>query len=158
LRVSSGDLISSISTAELLPLLDSEARPFLLDVREPDEVADWQIPGVYNIPVDVLERRLAELPNDQRIVSICAAGTRARQGAEILSRHGIASAVLEGGMGAWASTYDTVSAEVAGATVVQVRRRGKGCLSYVVGAGATCVVIDPSRDLEQYLKVARDHN
>jgi glyoxylase-like metal-dependent hydrolase (beta-lactamase superfamily II) len=60
-------------------------------------------------------------------------------------------------MRAWASTYDSVSGDFAGATVVQLRRRGKGCLSYVVGAGDTCVVIDPSLDAARYLGVARDH-
>jgi len=55
------------------------------------------------------------------------------------------------------STYDHVTAEFAGATVVQLRRRGKGCLSYVVGAGQRAVVIDPSRDLSHYLEVAEEH-
>ena len=81
------------------------------------------------------------------LVVICAMGTRARQGAEILASHDVASAVLEGGMGAWASTYDLVEGEFGGATVVQIRRRGKGCLSYVIGAGTNCVVIDPSLEL-----------
>ena len=129
----------------------------MLDVRDVDEVADWQIPGVHNIPLDNLEKRVDEVPRDERLVVICAKGTRARQGAEILARHGIASDVLEGGMGAWASTYDLVEGEFGGATVVQLRRRGKGCLSYVIGAGTNCVVIDPSLELEQYLSVAEDH-
>jgi glyoxylase-like metal-dependent hydrolase (beta-lactamase superfamily II) len=88
---------------------------------------------------------------------VCAKGSRAQQGAEVLLAHGISSHVLKGGMEAWASTYDSVSGEFAGATVVQLRRRGKGCLSYVVGAGTKAIVIDPSRDLAQYLDVARDH-
>lgn len=152
------DLISGISTYELLPLLDLEDRPYLLDVREVDEVADWQIPGVYNIPLDALEQRIDEVPRDERLVVICAVGTRARQGAEILASHGVASAVLEGGMGAWASTYDLVEGEFGGATVVQIRRRGKGCLSYVIGAGTNCVVVDPSLELGQYLSVATEHH
>jgi glyoxylase-like metal-dependent hydrolase (beta-lactamase superfamily II)/rhodanese-related sulfurtransferase len=155
--VARADLISSISTYELLPLLDTDESPYLLDVREVDEVADWKIPGVHNIPLDTLEKRLDEVPRDQRLVTICAKGTRALQGAEILARHDIASSVLEGGMGAWASTYDTVEGEFGRATVVQLRRRGKGCLSYVIGAGSDCVVIDPSLELEQYLDVATAH-
>jgi glyoxylase-like metal-dependent hydrolase (beta-lactamase superfamily II)/rhodanese-related sulfurtransferase len=156
--VTRADLISSISTYELLPLLDTDDSPFMLDVREVDEVADWQIPGVHNIPLDSLEKRLSEVPRDQRVVVICAVGTRARQGAEILAGHEIASDVLEGGMGAWASTYDLVEGEFGGATVVQLRRRGKGCLSYVIGADTNCVVIDPSLELEQYLSVAAEHD
>jgi glyoxylase-like metal-dependent hydrolase (beta-lactamase superfamily II) len=150
-------LISTISTYELLPLLDTDDSPYLLDVREIDEVADWKIPGVHNLPLDTLENRIDEIPREEPIVVICAMGQRARQGAEILARHDIASEVLEGGMGAWASTYDAVEGTFGGATVVQLRRRGKGCLSYLVGAGDHCVVIDPSLELEQYLSVAAGH-
>ena len=130
---------------------------YLLDVREPDEVAEWQIPGVHNIPLGSLDSRSGEVPRDGDIVVICAKGARAQEGAELLAIHHIASRVLEGGMGAWGSTYDRVTGEFAGATVVQLRRRGKGCLSYVVGAGERAVVIDPSRDLSRYLDVANEH-
>jgi glyoxylase-like metal-dependent hydrolase (beta-lactamase superfamily II)/rhodanese-related sulfurtransferase len=155
--VAHADLISSITTYELLPLLDTENSPYMLDVREVDEVADWQIPGVHNIPLHTLEDRVDEVPRDERIVTICAKGTRAHEGSEILAKHDIASEILEGGMGAWASTYDLVEGEFGGATVVQLRRRGKGCLSYVIGAGANCLVIDPSLEVEQYLAVAAEH-
>lgn len=155
--MASKELISSITTQDLLPQLDTDERPYLLDVRDADEVAEWQIPGVHNIPLDRLEARIDDVPGDELLVVICAKGTRARQGAEILARHGLASRVLEGGMGAWASTYDLVEGEFAGANVIQVRRRGKGCLSYVVGAGSSAVVIDPSREIALYLEVARNH-
>jgi glyoxylase-like metal-dependent hydrolase (beta-lactamase superfamily II) len=88
-------------------------------------------------------------------VVVCAAGKRAQQGAEILAEHEVASRVLNGGMSSWAATYDTVTKQFGGATVVQVRRRGKGCLSYVVGAGERCVVIDPSLDVARYESIAR---
>jgi glyoxylase-like metal-dependent hydrolase (beta-lactamase superfamily II) len=60
-------------------------------------------------------------------------------------------------MGAWASTFDAVTGDFAGATVVQIRRRGKGCLSYVIGADQSCVVIDPALDIEQYVTRAAEH-
>lgn len=132
-------------------------RLYLIDVREPDEVADWQIPGVHNIPLGELEQALNVVPRDRFLVVVCAKGARAQQGAQILADHEIASAVLEGGMGAWAATYDSVSGDFGGAVVVQLRRRGKGCLSYVVGAGESCVVIDPSLDVAQYEDVAARH-
>jgi glyoxylase-like metal-dependent hydrolase (beta-lactamase superfamily II) len=148
--------IPTISGTELVSRLEDPSL-FLLDVREPDEVAEWQIPGVFNIPLGSLSSRVGEVPREKDIVVICAKGSRALQGAEFLATQEIASRVLEGGMGAWGSTYDHVTAEFAGATVVQLRRRGKGCLSYVVGAGERAVVIDPSRDLSQYLEVATQY-
>ena len=153
----SSDLISSISTTELTPRLDGDSSLYLIDVRDPEEVADWKIPGVHNIPLSRLPSRLHEVPRDKDLVLICAKGARAQQGATILANSGIVSQVLEGGMAAWAMTYDHVEGDFGGATVVQVRRRGKGCLSYLIGAGDAAVVVDPSRELEQYLGIARVH-
>lgn len=151
------DLISTVSTDDLVDLLESDPQLYMIDVREPDEVAEWQIDGVHNIPLGQLEGSLTEVPRERHLVIVCAKGARALQGAQILAEHGLSSAVLKGGMGAWASTYDTVSGDFGGATVVQLRRRGKGCLSYVVGAGEQCVVIDPSLDVERYEDVAASH-
>ncbi|HXR23441.1 MAG TPA: MBL fold metallo-hydrolase [Acidimicrobiales bacterium] len=44
--------------------------------------------------------------------------------------------------------YDTAILEIPGARIVQVRRRGKGCPSYVIGARADAFVVDPSLDAE----------
>ena len=130
---------------------------YLIDVREPDEVAEWRIPGAHNIPLASLESRIADVPRDRDLVLVCAKGTRAQEGAELLAERGIVSRVLDGGMATWGSTYDQVAADFDGATVVQLRRRGKGCLSYVVGAGSSAVVIDPSREIRQYIGVARHY-
>lgn len=148
--------IWTVSGDELVEELEDPTL-YLLDVREPDEVAEWQIPGARNIPLATLSSRLDEIPPEKEVVVVCAKGTRAQQGAELLAERGRPSRVLEGGMGAWSSTYDLVEREFGGATVVQLRRRGKGCLSYVVGAGSSAVVIDPSRDLARYEEVARRH-
>ena len=115
--------LTKISTDALVPLLDRNPALFLLDVREPDEVAEWRIFGVNNIPLGDLDRRISEVPADKRVVVICAKGARALQGAQILLDHGISSEVLDGGMGAWASTYDHVERDFAGASVVQLRDR-----------------------------------
>ncbi|MGH9019853.1 MAG: MBL fold metallo-hydrolase [Acidimicrobiales bacterium] len=151
------DLVGTLSTDDLGPLLDLDHDFFLLDVRTREEFADWSIDVAHNIPIDELDARVAEVPGGERVAVMCASGDRARRGAQILSRHGVASDVVDGGMNAWASTYDLVDASLGGAVVVQVRRRGKGCLSYVVGAGDRCVVIDPSLEVERYRRVANDH-
>ena len=148
--------ISMMTTDTLVALLESPGSRTLVDVRERDEFELWRIAGACNIPLGQLADRLQEIPRDRPVVAICAAGLRAAKGAEILRAAGYEVAVLDGGMGAWGHTYDHVSLEVGGATVVQVRRRGKGCLSYVVGAGRRCVVIDPSIDLDVYRDIARE--
>ena len=94
--------LSKITTDSLVQILDTDSDLFLLDVREPDEVAEWRIPGVNNIPLGELDRRISEVPTDKHVVVICAKGARALQGAQILLDHGVGSEVLEGGMGAWA--------------------------------------------------------
>jgi glyoxylase-like metal-dependent hydrolase (beta-lactamase superfamily II) len=149
--------ISSVTVDALLPRLDQDRRLFLLDVREPDEFAAWHIPGAVNIPIGELGRRRGEIAPGRHVVAVCAVGTRATQGAIELAADGIPAGVLRGGMEAWGHAYEAVDVDLAGATVVQVRRRGKGCLSYVIGADETCVVIDPSSDVERYLEIARRH-
>lgn len=135
----------------LLDSLDRSPHPFVLDVREPDEFAEWHIDGAVNIPLATLSARTAGVPRDREVVTVCAAGVRAAQAASTLAAAGIAAAVLDGGMTAWAHAYDEAELDIAGATVVQVRRRGKGCLSYIVGASGAAVVIDPSSDIDQYV-------
>ena len=74
---------------------------FLLDVREPGEVAEWAFPGAANIPLGELEGRTAELPRDRPIVVVCHAGVRSAAAAEALSRHGWPAESLAGGALAW---------------------------------------------------------
>ena len=57
-------------------------------------------------------------------------------------------------MQAWATVYDFAEIPLGEVTIVQVRRRAKGCLSYVVGAGDTAFVVDPSYDVDVYERVA----
>ncbi|MBU6234150.1 MAG: MBL fold metallo-hydrolase [Acidobacteria bacterium] len=146
---------STRSITEFLPLFDGPDAPFLLDVREPDEFAEWAIPGAINIPLGQLPQRTADVPSDRSIVVICAKGSRAMSGATLLQDQGFDAVVMEGGMSQWGATYDEVTVTLGGATVTQVRRRGKGCLSYVIAAGDRAVVIDPSLDADRYVAIAR---
>lgn len=75
---------------------------FVLDVREKDEYAEGHIPGAVNIYVGELENRLAEVPSDRSVVSVCSTGNRAGLGASILVRGGFKKVYnLIGGMTAW---------------------------------------------------------
>ena len=62
-------------------------------------------------------------------------------------------------MKAWSLAWNTaeVPLEDRSAHVIQVRRTGKGCLSYLIGAGEEAFVIDASLDPQIYLDLARSH-
>ena len=128
----------------------------LVDVREPDEFADWAIPGAINIPLGDIERRMSDIPEGELIV-VCAKGGRAAQAAEVLAGHGLSPVVLDDGMASWARAFDSASQTFQSAEVVQLRRRGKGCLSYLVGSDDECVVIDPPMDVSRVLDLAQQH-
>jgi rhodanese-related sulfurtransferase len=70
---------------------------FLLDVREPAEVAGGSLPGAVNIPLHQLRSRLAELPRDRAITVCCAVGQRGHYATRILRQHGFDAANLSGG-------------------------------------------------------------
>jgi glyoxylase-like metal-dependent hydrolase (beta-lactamase superfamily II)/rhodanese-related sulfurtransferase len=146
--------IPTVCAVSLLPLLDDASGLFVLDVREPDEFASWSIPSAINIPLGALPTRTNEIPKHRRVVTVCAKGARAAQGTAVLAEHGIASEVLLGGMEAWGRVYESVEHYFGDTLVVQLRRRGKGCLSYVIGSDTRAIVIDPSTDLVQYLEIA----
>ena len=149
--------VTQVDARELASRLGGPDEPFLVDVREPAEVAEWSIPGAVNIPLGQLTGRTGELPRDRTVVTLCASGARSMAAAEWLTAQGYGVANLTGGMAAWATVYDTASVAAGDTEVVQIRRRAKGCLSYMVGAGDAAFVIDPSSDLEVYEGVAAQH-
>ena len=71
---------------------------FLLDVRQPAELAIEQVPGVVNIPLPELRARLHELPRDREIHVVCRSGQRAYYATRILSQNGFAARTISGGM------------------------------------------------------------
>lgn len=146
-----------LETAELAARLGTTNEPFVVDVREPLEFAAWSIPTSVNIPLGDLEARASELPDDREVVTVCASGARSSVAAEVLSRTGRRAANLAGGMAAWGMVYDAVTLELQELRVVQVRRRGKGCLSYLVGTGDQAFVVDPSADIDVYVRLAEEH-
>lgn len=72
-------------------------RPFLVDVRTPQEFASGHIPGAVNIPVDDLRSRLGELPRDQMIAAYCQVGQRGYLATRILRQAGFNAANVGGG-------------------------------------------------------------
>ena len=74
---------------------------FLLDVREPAEVAAGTIPGAVNIPLGALRGRLGELPQGRPIVAFCKVGQRGYFAERILAQRGYDVFNLSGGYTTW---------------------------------------------------------
>ena len=87
-------------------LIDSESEYFLLDVREPFEYDIAKLAASTLIPMNQIADRLAELPQDKKIVVICHHGVRSGQVAYFLDQQGIACFNLTGGIDAWARSCD----------------------------------------------------
>jgi rhodanese-related sulfurtransferase len=77
---------------------DTATKEFLLDVREPVELAVESAPGAVNIPIGQLRARLNELPRDREIHVFCRSGQRAYYATRILLQHGFKARNISGGM------------------------------------------------------------
>jgi NADPH-dependent 2,4-dienoyl-CoA reductase/sulfur reductase-like enzyme/rhodanese-related sulfurtransferase len=78
---------------------------FILDVREPIELAVENVKNSVNIPLGELRSRLNELPRDQDIHVICRSGQRAYMATRILLQNGFKAKNVSGGMLSLAHKY-----------------------------------------------------
>jgi len=62
---------------------------------------------------------------------------------------------LEGGLKAWSLAWNTATINFPNFDIIQFRRTGKGCLSYLIIANQEAIIVDASLEItvyEQYLK------
>jgi glyoxylase-like metal-dependent hydrolase (beta-lactamase superfamily II)/rhodanese-related sulfurtransferase len=157
---------AGIGVAELRAMLEAGQPVTVLDVRTAADRAEWAIPG--SVHADAYAALKAgdpdalagvDLPPDAPVVTVCGAGRVSLIAAEQLRGRGFNARSLVGGMKAWSLAWN--SAEVplpaSAARVVQVRRTGKGCLSYLVGSRGEAAVVDASLDPAVYQDLAARH-
>ena len=144
-----------------------EGRPVnVLDVRSSADRAEWSIPG--SLHVDAYEALKAGKSNalagvnlraNVPTVTVCGRGKVSQVAAEQLQSLGWEAFSLEGGMKAWSLAWNCAEVTLSSSQtrILQVRRTGKGCLSYLIGSHHSAVVIDPSLPAEVYLRLAEQH-
>lgn len=163
--------IERTQTTHITPS-SSPPAPFLLDVRERDEFKQWSIEGSINIPLSELlskQELLDNIPKDKKIITICPHGNRSTIAKYFLERYGHNVSSLEGGLKAWSSTLEDVYREIDISStssndnnnnevlkLVQIRRIGKGCISYILGSNGEAGVIDPIYPIEYYIQKASE--
>jgi len=75
----------------------------LLDVRPKEEYQAGHLPGAVSVPLDDLERRLAELPRDREVVAYCRGPycVMAVEAVELLRDRGFKAIRMEEGVSDW---------------------------------------------------------
>ncbi|MGQ9806483.1 MAG: molybdopterin-synthase adenylyltransferase MoeB [Chlorobiales bacterium] len=100
---------NEISVQELKARLDAGEKPFILDVRNPNEWEIVRLDGTVLIPLPELPNRLSELKGkeDTEILVHCKMGARSAQACEILRQNGFKNVKnVVGGINAWATQID----------------------------------------------------
>jgi rhodanese-related sulfurtransferase len=96
--------IKEIDPAELKRMQQSRQNFTLIDVREPDEVAQGAIAGAKTLPRGQLEHKIDTITadKDQPIVCYCGGGGRSALAAQTLKRMGFKNVMsLAGGYRGW---------------------------------------------------------
>jgi glyoxylase-like metal-dependent hydrolase (beta-lactamase superfamily II)/rhodanese-related sulfurtransferase len=159
---------TSIDVESLRQMLEQGDPVTVLDVRPEDQRTEWRIPG--SVHFDAYEALKAkdpnamesiegaDLPGELPVVTVCAAGNSSAVAAKQLRERGYEALSLQGGMKSWSLAWNTAQVEFpeTEARVIQVRRTGKGCLSYLVASGGEAAVIDAAVNPNVYLGLAKE--
>ena len=149
--------ITSINTNTLRTWLENGKKISILDIRPIQERTEWFIPGsVYYNAYDKLKANnpnaLQGLHLDKTIpiVTICAGGKTSLIAAEQLNEQGFKAYSLQGGMKGWSLSWNTAKLSFPEFEIIQFRRTGKGCLSYLVASNKEAIIVDASLPVEAY--------
>ncbi|MFP4625198.1 MAG: MBL fold metallo-hydrolase [Natronomonas sp.] len=141
--------------------------PYILDIRHEEEYTDWNIPGSVNIDVydqldadpELAKPALSEIPSDEEVVTVCAAGVLSQDATTVLEDLGYDVKTLVDGMNGWSRVHRSAEVEVdVEGTLVQVTRPGKGCLSYVLVSDGEAAVFDPSQYVSEYVAILEEYD
>ena len=72
----------------------------LIDVREPNEVAEVSVPGAILLPMSGIQERLGEVP-EGTVYIMCHSGGRSARVAKFLEEQGHDAVNVEGGITRW---------------------------------------------------------
>jgi adenylyltransferase/sulfurtransferase len=81
------NVLSETEARDLLLLMKSRTKHFILDVREPSEYAQYNIGGVL-IPLGQLKENLERIPRDIPVIVHCQSGIRSRKALTLLKEEG----------------------------------------------------------------------
>ena len=146
-----------INTGTLRSWLEAGKEVSVLDIRPIQERMEWYIPGsVYFNAYDKLKAndpsalRGLHLDKSILVVTVCAGGKTSKIAADLLCQQGFDAYSLDGGMKGWSLAWNTARLSFPAFDIIQFRRTGKGCLSYIILSGKEAIVVDASLPVEIY--------
>ena len=185
-------MVETISADEFRDRIDERRRGersfAVVDTRPADSFEGWRVAGAthyfykpfHEFDVDDFERETGLSPDDT-VVTICAKGKASENFADELDAAGYADVVVVAdGMRGWSAVYDRTPVPVPDAPdaappldVVQIQRRAKGCLGYLVvggrepgdadrvlantaGSDRVAVAVDVSRHGDEWVEAAAE--
>lgn len=96
--------MKQITARELHTVINKGGNHIVVDVRSPQEHAEYRIDGSENIPLETLANHTDRLRNFDSVYCYCHSGARSQFACSLLARAGINTAVnMSGGVIAWHS-------------------------------------------------------
>jgi len=97
-----------ITPMQLQTMMDADPDLYVLDVREPHEIAICAIENTHKIPLGQLAERYVEIPTDQPVVVHCKLGGRSAQAVAFLQSKAYNNVKnLAGGILRWIDDVDS---------------------------------------------------
>lgn len=157
--------VPEIDRQTLLQRLQAGKAIAVVDIREADEYKDWHIAGASNLPTynalnsfqfQPFQSQITSYPRDRELVMVCRRGNTSKLAVQLAEQAGYKALSLRGGMADWSNAWTVASLKLmdSAITFLQIRRDGKGCLSYLLGAGGEAAVFDPNIEETAYLELA----
>jgi len=159
------DYTKEITSETLRSWLEENKSMTILDVRPLREREEWHIPG--SIHADVYDKLKAKDPGalmkfaadrSKPVVTVCAGGKTSLLAAEILQSKGYEAYSLYGGMKSWSQSWNIARKDFANFAIIQFRRTGKGCLSYMIISSGEAMMVDASLQPEVYQDIIAEGN
>ncbi|KTG08196.1 rhodanese [Haloprofundus marisrubri] len=161
-------MFTQITARELAEKQDDGDDYLLVDTRPEESYESWHVTDAKNLPFGPTETldddsraQIDDWAGDKPILTICGKGATSTTLAAELDANGYDDvSVVKGGMRDWNALYERVSVDTddEDIVVVQFQRRGKGCLSYLVGSktAGEAVVVDATQHTDQYVVTAAE--
>lgn len=157
--------VNLIDAGTLSSWLQSGKKVSIIDVRPPHEQTEWFIPQ--SIHTDAYARLKQNdrhaldgltLDKDVPVVTYCAAGKTSMVAAELLKEQGYEVYSLKDGMKGWSLAWNTAMINFKNYLIVQFRRTGKGCLSYMIVSGFEAIIVDASLSAGAYKQMLAEND